>query len=108
MVKVKQLILIISYLVLSVSSLAVFSKDPTRPLTYNQPVREEPIVSNQEQILTAIITRKSYKVAIINGKLYRDNDLYNGNRIIQIDNDSVLIKSIEGDYRLTLIPKIKK
>gem|GEM_PF-6444851 len=88
---------------------ATLANDPTRPPIKNQKTAVKKSVSAKtKQPLTAIFIRNNRRVAMLDGKLYRPGEYYRGSRIINIDHDKVLLRSNEGNFQLTLIPKIKK
>ncbi len=104
--KLNKLLLIL----ICVFVLAAQAKDPTRPLMsgVGKTIQKTNNKTVSKQPLTAIFIRNKQTVAMIEGKLYSKGDYYRGSRILKIHKDKVLLRSIDGSFQLTLIPKIKK
>ena len=81
--------------------------DPTRPdtATSSQGSGKRKI---RKAKLSAIFVRNDSRQAIINGKLYRVGDFFQGQKVKSIHPTRVALIGAQGTYYLTLIDKIKK
>lgn len=67
-----------------------------------------PNVSVKKTKLTAIFKKDDRKFAVINGKRYQEKDSYQGNTIIKIGTNKVILRADNKNHQLILVPKIKK
>jgi hypothetical protein len=106
----KRLIIIFYAFAIAFSAEKAKANDPTRPFMSEsgKPKSKMRKKITVKQPLTAIFIRNKRPMAIIEGKLYSKNDYYRGSQITKILKDKVLLKSSDGNFQLTLIPKIKK
>ncbi len=86
------------------------AKDPTRPqIAVKVKNADTKAVSVKvEQPLTAIFIKNKTRFAMIEGKIYQAGEYYRDSRIVNIEQDKVLLRSSQGNFHLTLIPNIKK
>ena len=98
---------LITILLIGLFSAYTFAADPTRPMLGAQKSTATESKTATQKSLTAIIKRKDFYLAVLDGKTYRQGDRYLNGRITRITRTSVMLSLPEGSKRLTLIPKIK-
>ena len=83
--------------------------DPTKPINddINQSSTNDDS-KNDQQVLTAIFIKQGLKQAVINNHLYKKGDYFNGNKIISIKKNKVILKKDFKESELLLIQPIKK
>ena len=83
--------------------------DPTRPSgeVFNS-IKSKKNINQSKQVLSAIFIKNNVKKAIINSRLYKKGDIYNGKKIISIQNNKVVLESNSKTSELLLIKSIKK
>jgi hypothetical protein len=82
--------------------------DPTRPIIGAAPISSEKTKTIQNITLSAIFVKQGKRSAIISNNLYQVGDSFSGNKIVSIDDTSVLLQNSDGYRRLRLINKFKK
>jgi len=88
-----------------VLSLAKELQDPTKPPIFSMDERG----SIKPAHLSAIIISPNRRIAVINDKMVKVNQMVEGNRVVWIHSNSVQLQGIDGKIVLVLINKsIKK
>jgi len=79
--------------------------DPTRP-QWGQP--SVSTVTKKGEGLTAIFTGQNGNKALIDGKVYKQGEYYQGQKILRIERHRVKLQGDQGIQYLTLIKKVKQ
>jgi len=76
-------------------------QDPTRPYEAIRTVEGGNVIA-EEFVLTAVLVSERRRIAVINGGIYQEGDLVNGELISRIDPGSILIRRGNEDIRVML------
>ncbi|MFH1081049.1 MAG: hypothetical protein V1766_12470 [Pseudomonadota bacterium] len=86
----------------SIKSPIVISKKPERGFPDAPLINVTPPVSGTDRKVSLIFVNRSRRMAIIDGKLLHEGDVFDRHRIARIEKDKVLLKNREGESWLKL------
>ncbi len=78
--------------------------DPTRPPTALIPAEARTSAESTGPVLQSVLVSRGRKIAIISGKEVRENDKFNGARVVRISDTEVILRSGKQVQTLKLFP----
>lgn len=95
-------------MVLSATAIAETLGDPTRPPAALIPAQSASATAHAAPALQSVLISHGRRIAIINGKEVRVNDLYNGARVVKILESEVVLRNGRDVQVLKLFPDVDK
>lgn len=100
--------LAICLLALAASAWAEVLPDPTRPPTALIPAGALASGEAAGPVLQSVLVSRGRKIAIISGKEVKENDKFNGARVVRISDTEVVLRSGRQVQVLKLFPGVSK
>lgn len=82
--------LVLPVLLLAIGTPASALEDPTRPANFEAPVQATAI---RQFTLNSIVVGSAKRIAVIDGVVRREGDVFDGARLVRVEPDKVILRS---------------